>query len=332
MSNIDEFFQFSIIGFSYDFRFLDEVVELGWTDESPSPLQSLSQRSIGAYSGVSIESRDEDESTSPAPKNARGQINVLTPKVVAALDACRVTDRKAVHLIGAISESLDVNLETLVLNRSSIRVQRQQIREAKALHLKKVFQNLELNALVLHWDGKMLLDLEQHVFVDRLPILVSDGNVEKLLGVPKLENGKGVTQANAIYDVLEDWDLLQAVKDLCCDTTASNLGHKNGAAILLERLLEKDILFLPCRHHILKLILRSVFECKLPTTTGPNVPMFKRFQDGWNHIDPLSFQSGIEDDRVKRVVTSDHVERITSFVNEKLKTSQTRDDYKELLD
>lgn len=310
--------------------FSDEIVELASSDESPTVSQS--QGSLGSYSGVLIDDLDQaDETTPPAPKKSRGNINIFTNKVVAALDACKVSDRKAVHLIAAIAEALFIDLRTLILNKTSIRLYRQQVRQAKALVIKAVFQSTELKALVLHWDGKLLFDLVQREMTDRMPVIVSDGDVVKLLGVPKLENGKGVTQANSISDVLEDWGLSESVKALCCDTTASNLGNKNGAAVILERLLNKDILFFPCRHHIFELVLRCVFECKLSKTTSPNVPIFKRFRDDWNKIDQLTFRSGIEDERVKSVVTSDHVERIVSFANDTLKAAQPRDDYKELL-
>lgn len=119
------------------------------------------------------------------------------------------------------------------------------MREARAGNIQKVFQDTKLNALILHWDGKLMSDLLKRKMVERLPVVVTNGEVEKLLGVPALENSKGITQANAVYDVLEDWGLLETVQAFCCDTTASNLGCKNGSAILLERLLNRNILFLP---------------------------------------------------------------------------------------
>lgn len=304
-------------------------MELASSDGSPTI--SLSQKSLGAYSGASLEATDENEATPPPPKKQRGHTNIMTSKVVAALDVCRVSDRQAVHLIAAIGEALQVDLHTITLNRTSIRLHREQVREAKALMIKIAFQNTELKAVILHWDGKLLFDLVKRELLDRLPIIVSSGDVEKLLGVPQLENGKGITQANSIYDVLEDWDLSPSIKALCCDTTASNLGNKNGAAILLERLLERDILFLPCRHHIFELILRAAFECQIPSTTGPNVPLFKKFRDDWKKIEQKNFQSGIDDERVKSILTSDHIERVASFVQQTLNTALPRDDYKELL-
>lgn len=243
-----------------------------------------------------------------------------------------MSDRDAVYLVAAIAEGLHADLESLSLNRSSIRTYRRKVREARTSKIKTVFQNVQFNAFVVHWDGKLLRDLVKHEMVDRLPVVVTNGEITKLLGVPALENSRGITQAKGVYDVLDDWGLLESVKALCCDTTASNLGHKNGSAIHLERLLQTNILYLPCRHHIFELILRSVFEKKLPTTTGPNVPLFKNFQEVWGEIDKTRFKSGLEDPQVRRLLTPEHIKRISSFVYKALTEIQPRDDYKEFLE
>lgn len=264
-------------------------------------------------------------------KKRRGTINVFNDQVVAALDKCRVSDRNAVHLVAAIAGAVNVDPTTLTLNKSSIRRIRQKIRQDRAANIKKVFQNTELNALVVHWDGKLLLDLVKHKMVDRLPVVVSNGEIVKLLGVPALEDSKGKTQATAVYEVLEDWGLLSSVKALCCDTTASNLGIREGCATKLEHLLKENILFFPCRHHIFELILRCVFETKLPATTEPNVPLFKKFQNAWETIDTTNYKSGLEDENVNKILTPQHTERIVSFAQASLTNLQPRDDYKELL-
>lgn len=66
-------------------------------------------------------------------------------------------------------------------------------------------------------------------------------------------------------------DLLNKTVALCCDTTSSNLGRLKGAAVLIEQMIDKDLLYLPCRHHILELVLRAAFEIKMPASTGPKV-------------------------------------------------------------
>lgn len=294
--------------------------------------QILSQQSIGAYSNISLDNDGEDEAGPSACKKKRGNVNIFNDKVVAVLDKCGVSDRDAVHLVAAITEVVNVDRHSLTLNRESIRLYRQKVRVARADQIKKVFETETLDALILHWDGKLLMDLTKRAMVDRLPVVVTNGGVEKLLGVPALENSKGLTQANAVYEVLKDWGLCESVKALCCDTTASNLGNKNGAAILLEKLLQASLLFVPCRHHIFELVLRCVFEIKMPLSTGPNVPLFKNFREAWKQIDTTRYKSGIDDEYVKRILTSDRIERLRTFAQKALKDFQPRDDYKEFLE
>lgn len=118
----------------------------------------------------------------------------------------------------------------------------------------------------------------------RLPVVVTNNGVEKFLGIPALENSKGVTQAIAVQEVLRILGFCESVKAICCNTTASNLGNKNGAAILLESLLQTSLMFLSCRYHIFELVLRSAFENKFPLATGPNVPMFRNFREVWKKL------------------------------------------------
>ena len=60
----------------------------------------------------------------------------------------------------------------------------------------------------------------------------------KILGVQKLERATGKAQAEASFEMLQLWQLEDKVRALVFDTTASNSGWKNGAAKILEELLE----------------------------------------------------------------------------------------------
>lgn len=294
-----------------------------------------SQRSMGAYSNYSTEVYDthnkfvEEQAAGPSqPKKFRGTIHVVNEKLVAALDKCKISDRDAVHIIIATAQALQVDVNSLVVNRTSIRRCREQLREEKAKKIRALFNKKDLNQIVLHWDGKMLPNKAKHEVLDRLPVVITNATEEQLLGVPELEDSTGFSQANAIFEVLDDWGLLDKIKALCCDTTPSNLGAVNGSAVRLEQLLHKDILFFPCRHHIYALVLRSVFEAKIPSVTGPNVLMFKRFQGAWNQLDKtIGF-----DDENQTTVLSGHIDSIHSFVEDELKNKHPRDDYKELLE
>lgn len=165
--------------------------------------------------------------------------------------------------------------------------------------------------LTVHWDGKLIVNPDASDKKDRVPILVSAGEIVKILNVPALDDGKGSTQADAIYDALYDWGLIDLVTIVCCDTTASNLGCRKGAAAMLEKKLNKDLLYFPCRHHIMELILGICFATVIPKSDEPNVTIFKIFRAQWPTIDPKIFESGI---------------------NLYLKENMPRDDYRELLE
>ena len=77
---------------------------------------------------------------------------------------------------------------------------------------------------------------------------------------------------------------------MCFDTTAVNTGCFRGTCVLLEELFKKDLLYLACHHHILEVILKAVFDCKISSTTGPEPGIFKRFQTGWAEIDPKNIK------------------------------------------
>lgn len=78
--------------------------------------------------------------------------------------------------------------------------------------------------------------------------------------------------------------------------------------------------------------MKSVFEVKLKlSTTGPDVVLFKKFQDYWPNIDKKYFDSGITDLFVCTSVDHDRF-KIINFCLETLKVQQCRDDYKELLE
>lgn len=85
-----------------------------------------------------------------------------------------------------------------------------------------------MESLVVHWDGILLIDLNEKMKVDRLSVVISfDGNTQ-LLGVPKLRSETGENQAKAIFEVLDGWEMVEKVQAVCCDTTASNTGRING--------------------------------------------------------------------------------------------------------
>lgn len=183
-----------------------------------------------------------------------------------------------------------------------------------------------MHGLVVHWDGKMLPSITGHTKVERLPILISTNGVQKLLGVPICEDGSGEAIANAVHDVLVEWNLLDKVEAMCFDTTSTNTGRMKGAC-QLQRKMERKLLPMACRHHVFEIVLRSVYEVKMGKTTAPGVPIFERFQK----INQKVFQCGAENSFVRQKISGKVAQDIIAFCEDRLTKAQPRSDYKEFL-
>lgn len=274
-------------------------------------------------------------SVNPGPSTSkRARREILTPRLSAALDKCKISDRDAVHLLTACLEATSADPQEFVINRTSIRRIRQNLRKRAASNIKSKFFDLDLTNAVVHWDSKLLSDLTGKKIVDRLPVIVTAPNIEQLLGVPELSAGTGYEISSAIYDTLEDWSLLEKVKAFVFDTTASNTGRLNGACVLLEQKLGRDILFLPCRHHIYEIILQVVFtKAKFSASSGPDIPLFKRFKKEWinKNIDQEKFSTWRTDANVYKIL-KDAADELLMFAERQLQQDFPRDDYKEFLE
>ncbi|XP_050060675.1 uncharacterized protein LOC126551445 [Aphis gossypii] len=164
----------------------------------------------------------------------RGKTNFITDKMAAALDRCKISDRDAVHILLTV-ESFGININELIINRTSVNSIRQRFRKNRIEALRVNFNPSQIGPCVVHWDGKLLPSLSEKKLVDRLPIIVSYKGIEQLLGVPELISGTGENQATAVYQALENWGLIDNVQALCCDTTASNTGRLKGACTYITR-------------------------------------------------------------------------------------------------
>ena len=85
-----------------------------------------------------------------------------------------------------------------------------------SLTLKKA---LEVDGLVVHWDGKLLQGLTSKDLVERLTMLVFGRGTTQLLGVPKLMSGTGGD------DTGDDTTIRRSF-----DTIARNTGRKKTAS------------------------------------------------------------------------------------------------------
>jgi hypothetical protein len=208
--------------------------------------------------------------------------NLFNSHVTGALDRNKISDRQALRLMVPLTVALGHNPSSLSISRSTIQRRRKEARKEHAINTKNTFT--PKYPLVVHWDGKILPFVVGHGKVERLPVLVSGDGEEKLLGVPKLEAGTGQNVADAVYDLLFEWNVLDNVKALGFDTTSVNTGKFKGACTLLEQKIGHDMLWLACRHHTMEIILAKIFCLCFGASNSPDIPMFKSFKTIWRDI------------------------------------------------
>ena len=289
-------------------------------------------------STVTFESTDEDEKeeSSPGtseeackkPKKQYGKECMFSPGLMAALDRTNLSDRKATFVLAETASSIGHDVGNIALSRSTLQRKRKKMRIEQAEDLKQAFSGS--CPLVVHWDGKLMSNLEGSGQIDRLPVCVSGENIAQILVVAKLENGTGEAQAKAVCEAIEDWGLTDRVCAMSFDTTSSNTGKEKGACVLIERRIGKSLLKLACRHHIMELVIGAVFKINSSVTSAPHVPLFKKFKEQWPGLRKKDYETAVMDKEMKLAV-ADIQESTIEFAKKYLQEVQPRDDYREFL-
>ncbi|KAG0720204.1 hypothetical protein GWK47_006894 [Chionoecetes opilio] len=111
---------------------------------------------------------------------------------------------------------------------------------------------------------------------DRIAVVATGQNFEEILGVPVAQDGTGQEVARTVFQEVKRVGAREQIIGLSFDTTALNSGMLAGACVHLENLLGRFLLWLACRHHLLEVVLKHVFEKCCGPSTGPEIPTFKR--------------------------------------------------------
>ncbi|KAK2714101.1 hypothetical protein QYM36_008633 [Artemia franciscana] len=90
--------------------------------------------------------------TAPCHKQSskRGRKNLITPKLVAALDHCQLSIRDSVYILNAVVEALGLNGNDFQFNKSSIQPVRTETRKSRAEAIKSNLQNNVPDAVTVH--------------------------------------------------------------------------------------------------------------------------------------------------------------------------------------
>ena len=131
--------------------------------EIKSIMGPIGELSVTSSSSES-QSEDDYQPSASTPVAAAAPSPHMTPKnifksreVVGALDRVNLPDRGAVFVAAAVAQALGHNVPDITLSRSSIRRSRRQVRQEAAT---AEAQEYSLDGpLLLHWDGKLLPDI-----------------------------------------------------------------------------------------------------------------------------------------------------------------------------
>ena len=261
-----------------------------------------------------------------------------SPDVSSVLDRINLSDRKFTVLAAAIAKASGEDLGSTVLSRSTVRRKRVHHRSVIESQVRKEFQTGEKPPLLVHWDGKVMKDStnleDQRSSTDRLAVVVSGRDVEKILGIMKMPSGTGQAQAKATFQLLNLWDISGDIVGMCFDTTASNTGRLSGACVVLEKLMDRNLMYFACRHHVHEIIIGEVYTVLLGPSRGPNIALFERFRKFWPNIDQSHYRP-LEDSRLNNPFLQQLKEQTVSFLQHLLTADSSylpREDYRELIE
>ena len=250
------------------------------------------------------------------------------PLTLQALDRTKTSSRDASRILAPASAAMGLDVSKAAISRSTIERERKKLRSTIDAEAKAAFLPPE-NAIV-HFDGKHLMDMAGE-FGDRLAIVLSGNTPDciqgKLLSAEKIADGTGKSQAEEVISALNKWGAQDNVCGMCFDTTSSNTGWIKGACVLIEEMLGRPLLWLPCRHHICELLLKAAWEAVFGEDMEPSYTEMGIFKKNWEKIDKNNFEILNLKPWMKH-----YRAKVVPFLKSLLQSKQPRDDYREVIE
>ena len=327
-------------------RKLGSVAPSGPSSSTESPANVDSQGDGKEQQEDNEEDDAEYVEKSKKPKSDRITVSIprcvfMSPDLISSLDRCKTSSYGVMRQFSSLFKTFQtedgkpVSLSEFVLSRSTISRKRDEQRNVIADAEKVTFKKNMPLYLSLGWDSKLIQDM-MNVKHEMEAMVVSGApcyTEGKIIDVVELtdEDGRptstGLAQAEAVFASIQDWGVADNIVAFNFDTTASNTGIHSGAAIRLNYLLDRPILYLACRHHVLDLLAKNTFHKIVGYDPSPDVAMFKRMKDLFPNIDTSgSFMTFDLDNKQELIELFTNI--LTKFnVNGQL---FVREDYREL--
>ncbi|KAK3918956.1 Ribosomal RNA large subunit methyltransferase E, partial [Frankliniella fusca] len=106
----------------------------------------------------------------------------------------------------------------------------------------------------------------------------------------------GQHSAEEVVRCIKEWDCAEDVVPQCSDTSTGNTGYNIGAGVCIEAGLGKSLPFFACRHYILELIPKGLFDKMVERSTSPDIgALCKDLQEKWANMDQSSCKPATQD-------------------------------------
>ena len=204
-----------------------------------------------------------------------------------AADRLNLSNNVITSVVAANTNHGGGDIDKLPLSKSTARRYRGAARAELSSEIKKTFTCS--TTAQINFDGKLLPNLEGSSSVNRLAVVLVQKEENKILCIARTDDSTGKTEAESVKKSLDDWQLTSYIVSMGFDTTSSNTGVHKGACTLLQQLLDRNLLWMACRHHILELVIGDTFTTLFGDTKSPEVTLFKPLKTSWDSFDLDSF-------------------------------------------
>lgn len=125
--------------------------------------------------------------------------------------------------------------------------------------------------------------------IHRLAIVWHCNGVNNILGMVPMPDKTAESQAQAIKQTCEEFSIESGqIVALTCDNEMTNVGHNGGTCVLVERVLNRSLLRLMCRHHIMEIVIKDVYHHLFASGT-PNNLFYGILKETWPHLRSADF-------------------------------------------
>lgn len=230
-----------------------------------------------------VPSSESDEDIEEKRKRRKKEIPMhLLRKINETKGSYRISEnlmKVGVELAGGRSSEYGISKSNLWLKLKQLRTDDKE----------NILRNLAASdyKVIVQFDCKRYHRINQrHIGTEeRIIILIHSENGDIPLGLFSLNSHSGANCSNEVMRVLDEHNLRERLVGIVSDTEAVNTGRISGACVLIENELETDLLHIMCRHHILELVLKSIFEQTFGRSTGPTgISQFRSLIQKWEEI------------------------------------------------